>query len=151
MKQTPELTAAQSQMAPGLISRDGFLGDDPRLLADILAEDAARVAALGLTHAQIAERMQVFTDAARRMLGAPAEVEDRYEVAIQEVRGVVPCPWPHPGTFPKSMVRLTRKDTGETISWTELQIHMVAEHGFYEGRGSPFRIAPADLARILDL
>jgi hypothetical protein len=151
MKQTPELDKVQERMRPGIISRDGFLGDDPRPLADILAADAQRVAALGLTHAAVAARLRALTEAARGGLGAPVKVDDRIEVTLEEARGVLPCPWPHPGVHRKARVCLRRLDTGETLVWTILQIHLVETHGFYEGEGCPYRLSPAALKRILDI
>ena len=36
MKPTPELIETQRRMQPGFIAREGFLGDDPRPLGDVL-------------------------------------------------------------------------------------------------------------------
>jgi hypothetical protein len=55
------------------------------------------------------------------------------------------------GMYPKENVRVVNKKTGEEIRWTALNIHMIKEHGFYEGKGSPFRIEPLDLIRVLEL
>ena len=32
-----------------------------------------------------------------------------------------------------------------------LNIHMIREHGFYEGKDSPFRVEPLDLIRVLEI
>jgi hypothetical protein len=37
---------------------------------------------------------------------------------------------------------------GRTISWTDLNIHMIEAHGFFEGKGSFFRIEPIELQRF---
>jgi len=42
-------------------------------------------------------------------------------------------------------------DTGEEIRWTELQIHLIEAHGFYEGKGSVWRVSPSKLGRVLGL
>ena len=151
MKQTPELDLAQRCMRPGIISLHGFLGADRRSLRAILEDDDQRVAALGLTHGAIAERMRYLTAAGRRGLGSTVVVEEIYEVRVDEARGVLPCPWPHPGVFPKAIVFLQRLDTNESISWAELQIHLIGAHGFYEGKGSPYRLSPEKLKRVLGL
>ncbi|HPX97077.1 MAG TPA: hypothetical protein PLO74_02920, partial [Thermotogota bacterium] len=39
MKMTPEMVRAQERMAPGVITAQGFLGNDPRNVAEIIAED----------------------------------------------------------------------------------------------------------------
>lgn len=151
MKQTPELSAAQEQMRPGFISRDGFLAPDRRPLRAILEEDEARVAALGLTHQAIAERLRHFTEAAKARLGAPLVLEEVYEVRADDARGPLPCPWPHPGTFAKTNIRLCRLDTGEALQWTELHIHLIEAHGFYQGVGSAYRLSPETLQRVLEV
>jgi len=151
MKQTPELDTAQEYMRPGVISLDGFLGSDERPLRAILQDDDAAVASMGLTHATIAHRLRHFTGAAREALGLSVVVDEVYEVRIHEVRGPIHCPWPHPGSYPKNVIYLHRMDTGEEIRWTELQIHLIEAHGFYEGKGSVWRVSPSKLGRVLGL
>jgi hypothetical protein len=43
MKQTPEYDKIQQQMKKGVITLDGFLGDDTRNLVDIIASDSMTV------------------------------------------------------------------------------------------------------------
>jgi hypothetical protein len=40
-------------------------------------------------------------------------------------------------------------DTSSTIRWSDLNIHLIAEHGFFEGKGSSFRIEPARLVAAI--
>jgi hypothetical protein len=37
------------------------------------------------------------------------------------------------------------------MSFTDLHIHLIGVHGFYEGRGTPFRLEPGDLVAILEV
>jgi hypothetical protein len=138
-------------MAAGRITRDGFLGSDRRALVQILAEDENAVHSLGLTHREISERMAWFTEAGKRGLGTTVDVAGRWEVRVQSVRGLLPCPWGHEGMYPKTNVFLRKLDSGETLVWTDLTAHMIGEHGFYEGVGSGFRVDPAHAARVLGL
>ncbi len=138
-------------MQPGRLTLEGFLGSDPRPLTQILDEDANTIRALGLTHEQIAERMHQLGERARGGLGTSVVVDDLYEVRIADVRGVIPCPWGHPGTYPKTNVSLRNLATGDELAWTALSVHMVCEHGFYQGRGSRFRVDPPTAARALGL
>lgn len=137
-----------ARMRPGAVSLRGFLGDDARDLAEILREDDETVHALGLTHAQIAETLDEFTALAASGYGTPRR-EGPFEVVIEEARGFVPCPFGDPGRFRKGEVRLTSQDTGETLVWTPLLVHMIAAHGFYEGKGSPYRLEPETAKRVL--
>jgi hypothetical protein len=151
MKQTPELQQAQARMRPGLISRDGFLGDDMRPLSEIIDQDESTVHSLGLTHRQIADRMEYFTERGKGGLGTTVDVDDRFHVRVETVRGVIPCPWGHRGLYPKVNVWFRNMETGEEMTWTALSIHLIRAHGFYEGRGSTFRVDPGLAKRALEL
>ncbi len=126
-----------------------FLGTDTRPLSQILAADRAALESLGLTPERLAERMQGLTDRARAALGTEVVIDNRLAVSCEEWKGLVVCPWPHGGRFDKRITMVRRMDTGQTCSWTDLHIHLIAEHGFFEGKGAAFRLEPADLARIL--
>ena len=150
MKQAPQLAAAQARMAPGVITLDGFLGTDSRSLGEILQDDDGEVRRLGLSHEAIGRALGALTDRAIGAFGAPVE-EGPYEVCACEGMGVLPCPFGHPGLYPKAVIEALRVDTQERLSWTALQVHLIGAHGFYEGRGSAFRLAPERLSRFLRL
>jgi hypothetical protein len=151
MKQTRLLDRAQEHMQPGVITLRGFLGRDTRKIGDILIADDAAVRRLGMTHAGIARRMRELSDAGRRGLGEGTRVEDRFEVRVDSVRGKLPCPFGDPGVHQKTNTTVRNLETGEEIVYTDLNIHMIEAHGFYEGAGSEFRQDPARLVRVLDV
>jgi len=151
VKQSPELEDIQRKMQPGRISLNGFLGSDRRPLAEILDHDHNRVRKLRLTHQEIADRLKFFMKKARRGLGTPVTVEDDFVVRAEEWRGGMPCPWPHPGLYRKGIITLQKLSTGEKLQWTPLNVHMIREHGFYEGRRSDCRLDPEHVARVLNL
>ena len=45
----------------------------------------------------------------------------------------------------------TRKSTGRAMMWTDLGIHLIQKHGFFQGKGSPYRLEPLELAAFLGL
>ena len=151
MKESPQLRQVEERMRAGRITRDGFLGTDRRPLAQILDEDANTVSRLGLTHEQIADRLQHFMDEGAGGLGTTVVVDDIFEVRVESVRGMLPCPWPGHGLFRKTNVYLKNTETGEEMVYTAMQVHTISAHGFYEGRGSPYRIDPVRAKRILGL
>jgi len=151
MKQTPAMEEIQRQMHPGVITRNGFLGRDGRKLADILEADNAEINRLGLTHEVIARRMSELRDAGRKGLGLPVCVEEHFEVQVDSVRGKLPCPFGDAGLCQKMNTTVRNLETGQQITYTDLNIHMIAAHGFYEGLGSAFRTSPADLKEILEI
>ena len=150
MKQSPELQQAQQRMTPGVLTMDGFLGTDPRDLIEILQADDGAVRRLGLTHVEIGAAMAVLTDQAVAAFGAVVE-HGEHAVCACEAMGEMPCPFGHPGLYYKTVVEAEHPATGDTMMWSALQVHMVAEHGFYEGRGAHFRLEPEALARFLGI
>lgn len=150
MKQTPKLAHVQARMQPGEITLEGFLGEDSRPLADILAADSETIHAGGLSHASIADRLTALTEVGRDLAEREIEVEGRYYVLVREDRGLLPSPWGD-GLFPKGEVRLRDGATGYVLRWNELTVHMIRAHGFYGGVGSDFRIDPARAIEILGL
>ena len=151
MKMTVQMKKIQEQLQPGVITRDGFLGKDRRNLVDILEDDDARVKRMKLTHRQIADRMLELRDAGMRGLGDFISVEPHYEIRVDSVRGKLPCPFGDPGILPKTNITVRNLKKDREIIFTDLHIHLIGSHGFYEGKGSPFRLEPADLADILEI
>jgi hypothetical protein len=136
-------------MAPGVLCRDGFLGTDRRPLREILEADEHAVAGLGTTHEAIAAKLQGIYDRARAGLGTSVDVGEGLTAVYREAMGRIPCPWGD-GSFPKGVVELTADD-GETVPFTALSVHLISAHGFYQGRGSPFRLEPVVVADLFAL
>jgi len=152
MKRTPQDEKVIGRMAPGVLSRGGFLGDDRRSLAEILAADRAAVEALGLTHARIADALDAACRAAMSALGAPVHLPGTNRVAeYHEAMGRIASPWPDGRTFAKGEIVLADPASGESVVFTPLSVHLIRAHGFYQGRGSCYRLEPAKLARVLGL
>ncbi|MBN1901418.1 hypothetical protein JW926_08875 [Candidatus Sumerlaeota bacterium] len=149
MKQSPEFDRIQKAMAPGVICRDGFLGTDTRQLIEILIDDDADVKRLGTTHEAIAGRMRQLRDEGMKGLGEFVKVPPHFEARVDSVRGKLPCPFGHPGIIPKTNITVRNMESGGEITYTDMNIHLIEAHGFYEGRGACFRLEPADLLRIL--
>jgi len=148
MKQTPELDMAQARMKPRVLSLPGHMGTDTRKLIDVLTDDAAEVQRLGMTHESIAARMKDLRDKGARGLGLPLETEEGLEVTVDSYRGRIPCPFKD-RSCTKTNTTVRDVKTGETVTYTDAGIHMIEAHGFYEGRGSPYRLEPAVLVRLL--
>jgi len=151
VKQSPTLDMIQHNMRPMRLCQWGFMGSDPRKLVEILTDDQGAVNALGLTHEIIAGRLREITEQAREGLGDAIVVDEKFEVEVHEARGKIPCPWGHPGLYFKTHVKLVKIRTGETLLWSDLAIHLIEEHGFYQGRGSPYRLDPSAVKRVLEI
>jgi len=151
MKRTPDEERVLERMAPGVLSRDGFLGADPRPLNEILATDQAEVDGLGVTHAAIAARLRAVLLAARDAFGRSVPVGEGLSAVYHEAMGRIPSPWPGEGVFPKGEIELADQRSGHTICYTPLSVHLIEAHGFYEGRGSRYRLEPSEICRMLGL
>ncbi len=151
MKESARLEEIRSRMAPGAIALHGFLGTDRRSLQEIIAADEAELARLGLSREAIAARLRELAASGGAGLGEPVAVPPAFEVRVDSERGRLPCPFGDKGGIRKTVVRVLNARLGKSLSYTELGIHLLEEHGFLEGRGSPFRLEPADLAEILEL
>lgn len=149
MKETPLEQKIASRMQPGVITLSGFLGEDSRHFHEIIEDDEKSLAGLGKTPEEIADRMQYFTDKSWDSFEQEIILEDIYRVETDVVRGRLICPFSHPGGYRKAITILTNTKLGITIQWSSLNLHMIKEHHFFEGKGSPFRLEPEDLVRAL--
>ena len=149
MKQSPGERRITERMAPGILSRDGFLGTDRRPLSEIIDADFAEVTRLGTTHEALARELARVLDSAAAAMGATVAVRANCTARHRDAMGRIPCPFGGYGVFPKGEVELSDADTGEIVLFTPLSVHMVAEHGFCQGRGSRYRLEPAALVRLL--
>jgi len=151
MKQTPQMKRAQANMAPGVLTLEGFLGRDQRHLVDIIIEDEAAVQRLDVTHEAIAARMKSLRDSGERGLGEFVTVEPGILVRVDSVRGKLPCPFEDPGLFEKTTTTVRNDNIGKEVSYSDLHIHLIGEHGFYEGKGFLFRLDPEVLVEVLQV
>lgn len=149
MKRSPYMQKLEEMLRSSRIVAGGFMGDDPRRVEEIIDSDAAEVARLGLTPEMIADRMQEITDTAIEKLGNWTEIGPKLLARVDEAKGTMVCPWPEPGRYAKRVTYVRNQQTGREIHWSDLNIHMIRKHGFFEGKGSDFRQEPATLADML--
>lgn len=151
MKQTPDFDRIQENMRAGSITGPGFLGDDERNLLDIIREDESKVKELGLTNETIADKLEILMKQGERGFGSPVKVDDRFVVIVEESRGYIPCPFRHGHLSKKVNVNVRNITLKEEIDYSPISIHLIREHGFYQGKGSTYRLDPEMLARMLEL
>ena len=125
------------------------MGDDPRSFEDVIDFDSVTVHKLDTSCEKLADRMKQITDQAVKGLGNWVHIDEKRQARIDEAKGTTPCPWPHPAAFAKRVTTLAHADYDYTINWTDLSIHMIKDHCFFEGRGSKFRLEPEILKKFL--
>lgn len=146
MKMRYDEKAAAERMKPGSVTSSGFLGSDPRSLADIVEADEERFQALGLDFGDVADELERLGRLGAAGLGEPVTVDGKWLVKSDEARGTFPCPF-QDGIFHKNSIAV--EAAGERVVYSDLSLHLLRAHHFCQGRGSPFRLDPDVLARIL--
>lgn len=154
MKMTPEFRKAQENMQAGVITSAGFLGDDRRPLADIIAHDEETMRALDLDFEVLVERMRYLMEKGRAGLGEPVTVDGSWLVRADEARGHITSPF-EDGIFRKDNISvdllLEGKPGGERIIYSDLSLHLLEKYHFFQGKGSPFRLEPEEAKKVLKL
>lgn len=149
MKKSPQQEKLETLLRSSKFSACGFMGSDKRSLWEIIDSDAAELEKLGKTKEEIAARMQELTDLAKPALGDWVNAGKNLQVSVDDNRGMIPCPWPHRVRCLKRITTATQTDTCRSVRWSDLNIHLIKEHGFFEGQNSPFRIEPKELIEII--
>ena len=135
----------------GNLDLSEFLGTDRRPLPEIIRADAAALKKLKLDGKTVAKHMAYFRQAAEKGLGEFVSVAPHFEAACDVARGMLACPFGDAGKIRKAVVSVRNLRLGKEIAFSDLNIHLIAAHGFFEGRGSPLRLEPDDLANILEI
>jgi hypothetical protein len=157
----PELDEIESRMRPGAFSRVGFLGPDESLTA-VIESDRAEMNRLGLTPEQIAEALERLIDAAESSASRSAKVDGRFRVEVEILTGFQICPFaadPHHSQctagrgvrHASANWRIANLETGQRLQGPGLIVHLVRDHEFFLGPGSPLRVSPHALATLLGM
>lgn len=150
MKQSPRDKKLEEVLRSTHLVAGGFMGTDKRHPQEVIEQDMAALEKGGVTATQVADRMRALTELAKPRLGSWVDHADgKLRVKSEDFKGQLICPWPHPGYFDKRITTVEQLETGKQLTWTDLNIHMIADHGFFEGEGAFFRIEPADIVALL--
>ncbi len=129
--------------------QERFLGSDTRLIAQIIESDEAELRAAGLGADELARAMRRLTEKGMESLGDEVQA-DGFMVRVEEYMGQIGCPFKH-------AVREAKRNTtavdprGRVMTWTDMSIHLIECHGFFQGEGSDYRLEPLELAEFLGL
>jgi hypothetical protein len=152
----------EADMRPGarseVGSKAGFLGLDEKLL-DVLATDNAYVVdQLGLTHQELARHLRALVVLGKRTVprdwkGKGGEFEyngRRFQIQLHgPYGGSQPSPF-YDGTYASWDVTAWNLDNGKKLWWSPLVPDMIERYGFYEGKGTHYRVDPRDILELCD-
>lgn len=150
MKQNPKEKALRDNLEAGKLAKEGFLGDDPRPVDEIVATDLAELGALNLTQQQVAGRMRELTKKGLEGMGGPVEFGG-YTLVVEDYMGWMGCPFRDHRRAAKRITRATAAKGGRQMVWSDMSTHLIEHHGFFQGLGSPYRLEPVELADFLGL
>lgn len=148
-KRSPQMDKLEEMLHSSRLVAGGFMGSDTRTVLDVINADVAELSRLNVTAEGIAARMREITDIAKSGLGNWVDIDEKRKAVTQEAKGALVCPWPHPGKFVKRVTTVKLVESALSIRWADLNIHLIAEHGFFEGKGSKFRIEPEKLIAVI--
>jgi hypothetical protein len=152
MKENPASKTIRDRLEPGALSVEGFLGHDDRPLADIIAADTGEVEAAGLTVEQLGAFLESLHEAADSgWEGRVPLFDGRIRVRVTETLGQTPCPLACGAHSHKAVVEVFDDKEQVLLRFTPLDAHLIRNHGFFEGKGAPYRIAPAELIELYRL
>lgn len=150
MKKRPEMEYIEKDMEPGRLSLHGYLGDDKRPVEAIIDADRAELKTLGVTCEDIGKKMRRITLKGMEGLGDDVEV-DGFTVEVTEYMGWAGCPFKDNKKAGKRLSNVTNNRTGKSMCWTDVGIHLIKDHCFFQGKGSAFRIEPSEIVEFLEL
>jgi hypothetical protein len=103
-----------------------------------------------MTKEKLAAALREIYVKAERALGNPLPLLEKVTVVHVEARGRIPSPFSGDGTFQKGQAKIMDAATGEALLITPLSIHLIEKHGFFQGKGSKYRIEPEAAARVMN-
>lgn len=151
MKRTPEEDRLVRNLSASRFSAEGFLGTDERPVDEIIAADARTLEEAGVTQDQVHKALADAYEKARSVFGAEVEVARNVTAVYHESMGRIPSPFVGDGVFEKGEADLEDQQTGDHLVVTRLGLALVEKHGFFEGRGSRYRIEPTTVVRMFGL
>ncbi len=148
-EEAPSLAKLKGRLNPGKSSGAGFLGEREKF-EDVLAADHKHVTEdLKLTHQALAEPLLKMM--AAHYFGFPDEftyMGYRYKWSEVGWMGSQFSPF-NDGTSASHDITLTNLDSGATLTFSALVPHMIYRYGFYEGKGTSYRVEPDAILNLL--
>lgn len=142
-----EAVKNKNAFAASEVSSGGFLGDDKRSVEEIIRDDANELREAGSTKFEAAETLKKIHQQARDSFGSEAVCGPNLVATHYDSRGSLPCPFGD-GFYEKGETVAKDATNGRVFFLSSLSIHLIQVHGFFQGRGSRYRIEPADAIRL---
>jgi hypothetical protein len=149
----------ENDMRPGASSEvgstAGFLGPDEKLLDVLAADNRFVVDERGLTHQELAKHLHAIGSIGRWQWHQKNEEIQfvyrgrRFKVKTAVSKGSQPSPFMD-GTVSGTDVTVENLETGKKMRYGLLVPYMIERYGFYEGKGTRYRVEPATVLEVFD-
>jgi len=143
-----EIEKAFINMKEGIISKEGFLGNDERSLSKIISADEKKMKELNISFELISKKMEAIAAEAKKGLGEKVIIESKWEAKADETRGYLNCPFSDEISR-KNIIEVINIKNSKKILFSELSIHLMKVHHFLQGNGSIYRLDPKTLKEVL--
>jgi hypothetical protein len=145
----------EKAMRPGAASKAGFLGRDEKLLEVMATDNRHVVDELGLTHQVLAKHLHAMGAVwLWQLKNKQLEREFLYHGRKFKVNGVATLGFQDSpfgdGTKSGSDVTVHNLSNGKKLEYALLVPYMVERYGFYEGKGTTYRVDPRKVVQVFD-
>jgi hypothetical protein len=137
-------------------SSAGFLGPDEKLLNVLAADNIFVVDELGLTHQELAKHLHAIGAIGRWQSWEHRKFTHefvyrgrRFRTETVVTKGFQPSPFLD-GTQSGTNVTVENLDTGKKMTYGLLVPYMIERYGFYEGKGTTYRVEPTTVLEVFD-
>ncbi|OGM16843.1 hypothetical protein A2V56_03665 [Candidatus Woesebacteria bacterium RBG_19FT_COMBO_42_9] len=143
------ISKLEERLRPGKDSMMGFLGQNESLIS-ILADDNDFVLSHDLTHQDLA--LPLFYAREHYLQGKGREFTykgRKFSIQATAYRGMQFSPFDDRTGTNIDMV-IKNEDTGASLSYSGLLPDMIQRYGFYEGKGTSYRLEPSKILEVFD-
>jgi hypothetical protein len=149
------IDSLEKDMRPAAYATKGFLGAEERLL-DVLADDNRYVVEqLGLTHQELAKYLRAIGLAAEKLAAEKAAGQEfryhgrRFKASVRLSKWYQASPF-RDGTITNALIIADNLDAEKRLEFSLLMPDLIERYGFYEGKGTPYRLDPRKIVEFLD-
>jgi hypothetical protein len=145
----------ERDMRPGALSRGGFIGKDEKLLGVLAMDNRYVVEERKLTHQELGRHLRILGGIGLKLKAVAKKSEPflyhgrRFQVSVAVSRGSQPSPF-EDDTKSGANATLFNLDNGKNLQYALLVPEMIERYGFYEGKGTPYRVDPRRILEVLD-
>jgi hypothetical protein len=145
----------EKDMRPGALSRGGFIGKDEKLLSVLAMDNRYVVEERKLTHQELGRHLRILGGIGLKLKAVAKKSEPflyhgrRFQVSVLVSRGAQPSPF-EDDTKSGANATLYNLDNGKKLDYALLVPEMIERYGFYEGKGTPYRVDPRKILEVLD-